>query len=118
VFSHILDGVHPEFLKAVVQASLQATNDIKEARKASFVVVTASAAAQNGAQIESEIENTLMDIVDQCSQRLQNRVHLCYPCHWNWKGGIFILQDVSIGLVTDPRNHWLVLLFVCAHLTS
>ncbi len=30
VFSPILDGVHPDFLKAVVQASLQATNNIKD----------------------------------------------------------------------------------------
>ena len=76
VFSHILDGVHPDVLKAVVQTSLQATNDIKEARNASFVAVMASAAAQNGAQTESEIENTLMDIVDQRLQRLENRVAL------------------------------------------
>jgi SWI/SNF related-matrix-associated actin-dependent regulator of chromatin subfamily C len=76
VVSNILNGAHPDVLKTVVEASLQSTGDINEARNASFVAVMASAAAQRGAHVESEIENTLMDIVDQRIQRLENRVAL------------------------------------------
>ena len=63
-------------MKAVVDGSLQSTNDINEAHKASFVAIMAGAAAQKGLQAESEIENTLMDIVDLQIQRLENRVAL------------------------------------------
>lgn len=75
-FSQILGSVHPEVLKAAVEASLQVTNDITKVRKTSFVAVMAGVAAQKCTRIESDIENTLFDIVDQRLQRLENRVAL------------------------------------------
>ena len=44
--------------------------------KASFIAALASTASEKGTQADSEIENTLMDIVDQRLQRLENRVAL------------------------------------------
>jgi SWI/SNF related-matrix-associated actin-dependent regulator of chromatin subfamily C len=106
VFSHIIDGVHPEVLKAVVDASLQSTNDINEARKASFVAIMAGAAAQKGAQAESEIENTLMDIVDLRIQRLENRVALLDDVEALLEAERVSLELERRDMYTARCRHW------------
>jgi hypothetical protein len=72
--STILDGVHPDVLNATINASLKATNDVVEARKASIAGIIASTAVMKGQSEEEEIAQTLMDILDQRMQRLENRV--------------------------------------------
>lgn len=106
VFSQMLDGVHPNVLKAVVQASLQSTNDINEARKSAFVASVASAAAQKGMQAESEIENTLMEIVDQRLQRLENRVALLDDVEALLEAERVSLELERRDMYTTRCRHW------------
>jgi SWI/SNF related-matrix-associated actin-dependent regulator of chromatin subfamily C len=74
--SNILDSVRPEVLKRAIDASLSATQDLDEAKKASIVGTVASVAAEKAQKEENEIRRTLMDIVDQRVQRLENRIAL------------------------------------------
>lgn len=71
--SNILDKVRPEVFKKVIDAALSATQDLAEAKKASLVGAYASVAAEKGQAEEEEVKATLMDIVDQRLQRLENR---------------------------------------------
>ena len=93
-------------MKAVVDASLQSTNDIKEARKASFVAIMAGAAAQKGAQAESEIKNTLMDIVDLQIQRLKNRVALLDDVEALLEAERVSLELERRDMYTARCRHW------------
>lgn len=104
--SQFLDGVRPEVLKAAVEASLQVTDDITEVRKASIVAVLASAAAEKGAQIESEIENTLMDIVDQRLQRLENRVAILDDVEALLEAERVSLELERRDMYTTRCRHW------------
>jgi SWI/SNF related-matrix-associated actin-dependent regulator of chromatin subfamily C len=60
----------------VIDASLNATQDLTEAKKASLIGAVVSIAAENGVEEERQIRATLMDIVDQRVQRLENRIAL------------------------------------------
>ena len=93
-------------MKAVVDGSLQSTNDINEARKASFVAIMAGAAAQKGAQAESEIENTLMDIVDLQIQRLENRVALLDNVEALLEAERVSLELEKRDMYTARCRHW------------
>ena len=93
-------------MKAVIDASLQSTNDINEARKASFVAIMAGAAAQKGAQAESEIENTLMDIVDLQIQRLENRVALLDNVEALLEAERVSLELEKRDMYTARCRHW------------
>jgi hypothetical protein len=73
-YSNILDSVRPEVLKKVINASLNATEDLAEAKKASLVGAIASVAAEKGREEEKQIRATLLDIVDQRVQRLENKI--------------------------------------------
>jgi SWI/SNF related-matrix-associated actin-dependent regulator of chromatin subfamily C len=106
VFSKMLDEVHPDVLKAVVQASLQSTIDINEARKSSFVASVASAAVQKGMHAESEIENTLMEIVDQRLQRLENRVALLDDVEALLEAERVSLELERRDMYTARCRHW------------
>jgi len=106
VFCQMLDGVHPDVLKAVVQASLQSTNDINEARKSAFIASVASAAVQKGMQAESEIENTLMEIVDQRLQRLENRVALLDDVEALLEAERVSLELERRDMYTTRCRHW------------
>lgn len=75
-YSNILDSVRPEVLKQVIDASLNATQDLTEAKKASLIGAVVSIAAEKGVEEERQIRATLMDIVDQRVQRLENRIAL------------------------------------------
>ncbi|KAL7506306.1 hypothetical protein ACHAWX_000649 [Stephanocyclus meneghinianus] len=75
-FSTILDSVRPDVLRKVIDASLNATQDLDEAKKASLIGAIASVAAEKAEKEEIEIRRTLMDIVDQRVQRLENRIAL------------------------------------------
>jgi SWI/SNF related-matrix-associated actin-dependent regulator of chromatin subfamily C len=74
--STILDSVRPDVLRKVIDASLNATQDLDEAKKASLIGAIASVAAEKAEKEEKEITRTLMDIVDQRVQRLENRIAL------------------------------------------
>ena len=106
LFSNILDGVRPEVLNAAIEASLQSTNDIAEARKASFAAAVASAAAEKGAKAESEIERTLMDIVDQRLQRLENRVALLDDVEALMEAERVSLELERRDMYTTRCRHW------------
>eukprot|EP00804_Cyclotella_cryptica_P023875 CCRYP_010025-RA/>CCRYP_010025-RA protein AED:0.43 eAED:-0.72 QI:0/0/0/0.5/1/1/2/0/548 len=68
--------VRPDVLKRVIDASLSATQNIDEAKKASLIGAVASVAAEKAEKEEHEIRRTLMDIIDQRVQRLENRIAL------------------------------------------
>ena len=106
LFSNILDGVRPEVLNAAIEASLQSTNDIVEARKASFAAAVASAAAEKGAKAESDIERTLMDIVDQRLQRLENRVALLDDVEALMEAERVSLELERRDMYTTRCRHW------------
>mmetsp|Transcript_16323 Transcript_16323/g.35271 ORF Transcript_16323/g.35271 Transcript_16323/m.35271 type:complete len:1272 (-) Transcript_16323:77-3892(-) len=106
MFSEILDGVSPEVLNATIEASFQSTNDITEARKASFVAAVAGAAAQKGEQTEVEIENTLMDIIDQRFQRLENRVALLDDVEALLEAERVALELERRDMYTTRCRHW------------
>ena len=93
-------------MKAVVDASLQSTNYINKAHKASFVAIMAGAAAQKGAQAESEIENTLMDIVDLQIQRLENRVALLDDVEALLEAERVSLELERRDMYTARCRHW------------
>lgn len=105
-FSKFLAGVRPEVLKAAVEASLQFTNEITEVRKASIVAALASTAAQEGARIESEIETTLMDIVDQRLQRLENRVAIVDDVEALLEAERVSLELERRDMYTTRCRHW------------
>jgi hypothetical protein len=75
-YSNILDSVRPEVLKKVIDASLSATEDLAEAKKASLIGAIASVAAEKGQEEEKQIRATLLDIVDQRVQRLENKISM------------------------------------------
>jgi hypothetical protein len=104
--SQFLDGVRPEVLKAAVEASLQFTNDITEVRKASIVAALASSAAEKGARIESEIETTLRDIVDQRLQRLENRVAILDDVEALLEAERVSLELERRDMYTTRCRHW------------
>jgi len=104
--SQFLEGVRPEVLKAAVEASLQFTDDMTEVRKASIVAALASAAAEKGAQIESEIETTLMDIVDQRLQRLENRVAILDDVEALLEAERVSLELERRDMYTTRCRHW------------
>ncbi|KAL3811825.1 hypothetical protein ACHAXA_004252 [Cyclostephanos tholiformis] len=104
--SNIVNGVHPDVLKAVVETSLRSTSDINEARNSSFVAVVATAAAQRGARVESEIENTLMDIVDQRIQRLENRLALLDDVEALLEAERVSLELERRDMYTARCRHW------------
>ncbi len=104
--SQFLDGVRPEVLKAAVEASLQFTNDITEVRKATIIAALASSAANKGVQIESEIETTLMDIVDQRLQRLENRVAILDDVEALLEAERVSLELERRDMYTTRCRHW------------
>jgi len=106
MFSHLLDGVHPEVLKATIEASLKSTNDVTQARKASFVAVMASAAATKGTAVETQIENTLMDIIDQRVQRLENRAALLDDVEALLEAERVSLELERRDMYTTRCRHW------------
>ena len=75
-YSGIIHSVRPEVLKQVIDAALNATDDVAEAKKASLMGAIASVAVEKGKEEEEQIRATLMDIVDQRVQRLENRVSM------------------------------------------
>ena len=85
---------------------MQSTNDINEARKSAFVASVASAAVQKGMQAESEIENTLMEIVDQRLQRLENRVALLDDVEALLEAERVSLELERRDMYTTRCRHW------------
>ena len=74
LFSSLIDSVQPDVLKQVIDTALNSTQNIDEARKAAFIGAVATVAAKRGQEEETQIQATLMDIVDQRVQRLENRI--------------------------------------------
>ena len=106
MLSQVLDGVRPEVLKATIEASLQSTQNITEARKASFIAALASSAAEKGAAAESDIESTLMDIIDQRVQRLENRVALLDDVEALLEAERVALELERRDMYTTRCRHW------------
>lgn len=104
--SAIVDGVDPKVLKATIEGSLQCTEDVSEARKASLVATVASSASQKAAEAESEIERTLMDIVDQRLQRLENRVALLDDVEALMEAERVSLELERRDMYTTRCRHW------------
>ena len=104
--SIILDGVHPDVLKATINASLKATNDIAEARKASIAGILASTAATNAQSEEEEIARTLMDILDQRMQRLENRVAILDDVEALLEAERVALELERRDMYTTRCRHW------------
>ena len=104
--SAIVDGVDPKVLKAAIEGSMQCTEDVSEARKASLVATVASAASQKAAEAESEIERTLMDIVDQRLQRLENRVALLDDVEALMEAERVSLELERRDMYTTRCRHW------------
>lgn len=104
--SAIVDGVDPKVLKAAIEGSLQCTDDVSEARKASLVATVASAASQKAAEAESEIERTLRNIVDQRLQRLENRVALLDDVEALMEAERVSLELERRDMYTTRCRHW------------
>jgi len=103
---NIIRDVRPKVLRAVIDASLKATDDIDEARKAAFVGAVASAASDRARAEEREIERTLMDIVDQRVQRLENRVALLDDVEALLEAERVSLELERRDLYTARCRHW------------
>eukprot|EP00970_Alexandrium_tamarense_P006914 scaffold1211_cov195-Alexandrium_tamarense.AAC.24 len=106
MFSHIIDTVRPEVLKAAIDASLKATQDMSEARKASLVGVVAGAAAEKAREGDNEIRNTLMDIIDQRVQRLENRIALLDDAEALLEAERVALELERRDMYTARCRHW------------
>jgi len=104
--SAIVDGVDPKVLKAAIDGSLQCTEDVSEARKASLVAAVASSASQKAVEAESQIERTLMDIVDQRLQRLENRVALLDDVEALMEAERVSLELERRDMYTTRCRHW------------
>jgi SWI/SNF related-matrix-associated actin-dependent regulator of chromatin subfamily C len=104
--STILDGVHPDVLNATINASLKATNDVVEARKASIAGIIASAAVMKGQSEEEEIAQTLMDILDQRMQRLENRVAILDDVEALLEAERVALELERRDMYTTRCRHW------------
>jgi len=104
--STILDGVHPDVLKATIDASLKATNDITQARKASIAGLLASTAATKAHSEEEEIARTLMDILDQRMQRLENRVAILDDVEALLEAERVALELERRDMYTTRCRHW------------
>jgi len=102
----ILDGVHPDVLQATINASLKATNDITEARKASIAGILASTAATKAHSEEEEIARTLMDILDQRMQRLENRVAILDDVEALLEAERVALELERRDMYTTRCRHW------------
>ncbi len=103
---NIIRDVRPEVLRAAIDASLKATDDIHEARKAAFMGCVASAACERARAEEREIERTLMDIVDQRIQRLENRVALLDDVEALLEAERVSLELERRDLYTTRCRHW------------
>jgi len=106
IFAEILEGVNPEVLNATIEASLQSTNEMTEARNAAFMATVASAAARKGKETEAEIEKTLMDIIDQRFQRLENRVALLDDVEALLEAERVALELERRDMYTARCRHW------------
>ena len=104
--STILDGVHPDVLNATITASLKATNDINMARKASIAGILASSAATKAHSEEEEIARTLMDILDQRMQRLENRVAILDDVEALMEAERVALELERRDMYTTRCRHW------------
>lgn len=104
--STILDGVHPDVLNATINASLKATNDVVEARKASIAGIIASTAVMKGQSEEEEIAQTLMDILDQRMQRLENRVAILDDVEALLEAERVALELERRDMYTTRCRHW------------
>jgi hypothetical protein len=104
--STLLDGVHPDVLNATITASLKATNDITEARKASIAGLLASTASTKAHSEEEEIARTLMDILDQRMQRLENRVAILDDVEALLEAERVALELERRDMYTTRCRHW------------
>ena len=75
-YSNILNSVRPEVLEEVIRAAFNATEDVAEAKKASLMGIIASVATEKAQEEEEQIRATLMDIVDQRVQRIENKLSM------------------------------------------
>ena len=75
-YSSILSSVRPEVLEQVISAAFNATQDVTEAKKASQMGIIASVATEKAQEEEKQIRATLMDIVDQRVQRIENKISM------------------------------------------
>lgn len=68
--------MRPEVLEEVIRAAFNATEDVAEAKKASLMGIIASVATEKAQEEEEQIRATLMDIVDQRVQRIENKLSM------------------------------------------
>ncbi|KAL7545284.1 hypothetical protein ACHAWF_008637 [Thalassiosira exigua] len=106
MLSRLLGGVRQEVLGAAIEASLRATRDISEARKASLVAAVAGAAAERGASAEAEAELTMINIVDQRLRRLENRAALLDDVEALLEAERVALELERRDLYTSRCRHW------------
>jgi len=104
--STILEDIHPDVLNATINASLKATNDIAMARKASIAGILASAASTKAQSEEEEIARTLMDILDQRMQRLENRVAILDDVEALLEAERVALELERRDMYTTRCRHW------------
>jgi len=104
--STILEDIHPDVLNATINASLKATNDIIMARKASIAGILASSAATKAQSEEEEIARTLMDILDQRMQRLENRVAILDDVEALMEAERVALELERRDMYTTRCRHW------------
>ncbi len=104
--STILEDIHPDVLNATINASLKATNNIAMARKASIAGILASSAAAKAQSEEEEIARTLMDILDQRMQRLENRVAILDDVEALLEAERVALELERRDMYTTRCRHW------------
>ena len=104
--STLLAGVNPDVLQATVNASLKATNNIAEARKASIAGILASTAATKARSEEEEIARTLMDILNQRMERLENRVAILDDVEALLEAERVALELERRDMYTTRCRHW------------
>jgi SWI/SNF related-matrix-associated actin-dependent regulator of chromatin subfamily C len=79
---------------------------MSEARKASLVGVVAGAAAEKAREGDNEIRNTLMDIIDQRVQRLENRIALLDDAEALLEAERVALELERRDMYTARCRHW------------
>lgn len=107
VIRELMQGVRPEVIQAAANAAFRATDDIKEAQKATSLAVIANNAMESVKEDEATVDDLMYEVLNQRMRKLERRADFLDDAEGMLEAERVALELERRDLYAMRCRHWL-----------
>jgi len=107
VIRELMQGVRPEVIQAAANAAFKATDDVKEAQKATLLAVIANNAMESAKEEEATVDDLMYEVLNQRMRKLERRADFLDDAEGMLEAERVALELERRDLYAMRCRHWL-----------